>query len=207
MLSYENLRLNGIFSSVTISSITIDECYNDHAHLNIEGAISPVAKEKYLQQSLEDETLTLTYMEETYARTIFSGVILGTIIRHSGGSYKITIKAISHTYLLDIAKESRSYQDVSMSYAEVVNAELSGRYAVHIDCYDEWNMPVKEFLLKYQETCWEFMKRLASHHLLGLLPDMARNKPAFYIGMPEDREVRHIAETPDQILRQPHSIP
>ena len=205
MLYYENLQLDGMFSGLTIRNITIDACYNDHAYMTIEGTFSPVDREQYLHKSLEAEKLSLLCTgDET--RTIFCGVILGTKIQHVGGSYTIEIKAISHTYLLDIGKESKSYQDVSITYGEVIDSELSGRNAAHINCADERDMQIDAFILKYQETCWQFIQRIASHHHHGLLPDMTHNKPAFWIGMPEGRELRQLNEAPDEIVQKPQDV-
>ena len=204
MLHYENLRLDGTFSNITIRNVTIDACYNDHAYMTIEGIIPPADKEPYLSESLEDKKLTLICMGEDEAKTIFCGVILDTKLRHAGGSYAIEIKAVSHSYLLDIAKESKSYQDIAMTYHQVIGSDLAGRDALFIDCADERDMPIDTFLLKHQETCWAFIQRVASHHLYGLLPDMTQGKPAFWVGMPEGRKVRQVLDAPDQIVQQPH---
>ena len=206
MLYYENLRLDGMFSGLTIRNVTIDATYNDHARMSIEGTVSPGDSEQYLHKNLEDEKLTLVSTEEGGTKTIFCGAILDAKIRHAGGSYAVEIKAISHTYLLDIGKESRSYQDVAMTYDEVIDSELIGRNAVYINCDDERDMPISAFLLKYQETCWAFIQRVTSHHLHGLLPDMTHSKPAFWVGMPKDRKVHQMIELPDQIVQQPHNV-
>ena len=206
MLCYENLQLDGMFAGVTISGVIIDACYNSHARMTIEGIIPHAELDQYLQQSLENEPLTLICTEEDNARILFCGVILNIKIHHASGLYTISMEAISHTYFLDIGKESKSYQDASMAYADVIDAELMGRNAVHFNCDNEQNNPINAFVLKHQETCWAFVQRLASHHHLGLLPDMTQNKPVFLVGMPEGRRIKHFDELPDQIFQQPHSV-
>ena len=47
---------------------------------------------------------------------------------------------------------------------------------------------VGRFLLQFQETDWEFIKRVASIEHLGLIPDMTGKQPRFFIGLPKGRE-------------------
>ena len=204
MLYYENLRLTGIFSGLTINNVRIDGCYNDHAYIFVEGTILSEGREQYLFDDLENEVLTLVSVDESNHKNIFSGIILNTKVSHIGGVYTVQIRAASQTYLLDITKESKSYQDISISYGEVVEAELNERDALHINCDADREKPINALLLKYDESCWDFIKRIASHHHLGLVPDMAYFKPAFWVGMPTGRPVHRLEDMPDQMVQQSH---
>jgi len=47
---------------------------------------------------------------------------------------------------------------------------------------------VGRFLLQFQETDWEFIKRVASIENLGLIPNMTGKQTQFFIGLPKGRE-------------------
>ena len=204
MLYYENLRMTGIFADLTISNVIIDSGYNDHAYIVVEGIFPSESKEQYLFGDFQKEILTLISEDENNQKNIFSGVILNTKVRHVGEVYTIQIQAASQTYLLDVVKESKSYQDISVSYGDVIRAELNQRDALHINCDADKEKPIDAFLLKYEESCWDFIKRMASHHHAGLIPDMAYPKPAFWIGMPKGRPVHQLELLPDKRTQQPH---
>ena len=204
MIYYENLRITGIFTDLTISNVIIDSCYNDHAYLVIEGTFPHESREQYLFGDFVNEVLTLVSVDESNQKDIFCGIILSAKVRHIGGVYTVQINAVSQTYLLDIAKESKSYQDISISYGEVIKMELNRRDALHINCDVNKVEPINALLLKYDESCWEFIKRIASHHHIGLMPDMAYSKPAFWIGMPASRPIHWLEDLPNQMVQQSH---
>ncbi|AZK48567.1 hypothetical protein [Paenibacillus lentus] len=96
---------------------------------------------------------------------------------------------------MDIKLENRAFQDKSLLIDNVMK-EIGGAYA-----NADFNNTYKEqrklgaFTLQYQETDWEFLKRLASHYNAPLIPVSTRNHIAVYLGIPEHRDIGQIQAT------------
>ena len=200
MLCYENLRFEGAFSGVTIWELSIDVCYNDHAYMTVYGMFPSFDKDKYLTNNLEDEIVTLiSVTEENCEKVLFCGVILEINILHRGDVYTVSIEAVSMTYLLDICKESMSYQNSSLTFYDVIETELLEKKVTYASCCNDLNDIIKDFLIKYEETKWTFIKRLVSWRKLGLIPDITQNIPAFQIGLPVNQIVHKLNGIPEQV--------
>ncbi len=200
VLSHQNLRLTGIFKDIRIEDVEIRQAYNDHATIYLSGLIVHGDAEIFMLRELKDEKIKLIATQESadsagLAKTVFCGILLKTEISHAGGLYQIKLYGISHSYLLDIKKESRSYQNYRMTYDEIVQtqAEKYGAQVMNEDpSKDE---ALDKFMLQYRETSWAFLKRIVSHHHLGLLPGINKDLPAFHIGLPSGHKQNAIGDT------------
>ena len=101
------------------------------------------------------------------------------------GRYRIAdVQAVSGTILLDQKKCNRVFQkkaQTSMGIANTVTADTE-----HSACIlPGSDMQTGGTLIQYQETDWNFLKRMASQLGLPLVPDISYYYPRFYLGLPE----------------------
>ena len=99
--------------------------------------------------------------------------------------YRIAdIQAVSGTILLDQKKSNRVFQKKVQTYmgiAGIVTADTE-----HSACIlPGSDMRTGGTLIQYQETDWNFLKRMASQLGLPLVPDISYYYPRFYLGLPE----------------------
>lgn len=62
-------------------------------------------------------------------------------------------------------------------------------------------MTTNRFILQYDETDWEFIKRVASRPNKGLIPDVRHEGAKFYIGIPQGREEQQVPKTAYTVRR------
>ena len=101
------------------------------------------------------------------------------------GRYRIAdVQAVSGTILLDQKKSNRVFQKKVQTYmgiASTVTADTE-----HSACIlPGSDMQTGGTLIQYQETDWNFLKRMASQLGLPLVPDISYYYPRFYLGLPE----------------------
>lgn len=93
------------------------------------------------------------------------------------------IEALSYTYVLDIEYKTRSFQDVNMTYdclLDTVLREYSGSDCVNVAARGE---TLNGLTMQYQETDWEFLKRMASRFYTPLIANHTFKSPKFSLGM------------------------
>ena len=101
------------------------------------------------------------------------------------GRYRIAdVQAVSGTILLDQKKCNRVFQKKAQTYMGIANTVTAD--TEHSACI----LPGSDIqtggtLIQYQETDWNFLKRMASQLGLPLVPDISYYYPRFYLGLPE----------------------
>ncbi|MBC1889870.1 hypothetical protein HCA63_16050 [Listeria booriae] len=162
------------------------EGINEHSTLYFKAVIDEEKQEQYMAQTLDTTKLVVAKREEDGSQTmLFQGVVLDAQIRNVQGVYYLTVEGISHSYSLDIVKKNRSFQNAAMPYEELIQ-EVTAAYT-EVDFMDNASKgaPIGNFTMQYQETDWEFLKRMASRFQTGLVAvDFAPSK-RFYFGLPK----------------------
>ncbi len=109
------------------------------------------------------------------------------------GRYRIAdVQAVSGTILLDQKKCNRVFQKKAQTYMGIANTITAD--TEHSACIlPGSDMQTGGTLIQYQETDWNFLKRMASQLGLSLVPDTSYYYPRFYLGLPEG-EKRELGE-------------
>ena len=94
-------------------------------------------------------------------RILFSGIIMKCLVTGKGDVSSVQVTAYSRSILMDQEKRCRSFQDTAMTYREL--AELVLREYPGSDIQLAFpDVPISSIAVQYQETDWQFLKRLFS---------------------------------------------
>lgn len=179
MITYENLRMELPLQLKHIDSFKLEQKCNCHCIVVISGEVdSAEALNKVKQISTED--ICSVYINQ---EIIFCGVITNLVLKQQAKDCSIEITMYDYSYFLDIQKKSRSFQDIKVSYIEIMEKVADGAEGrIHAMGIENGysNAPVVQF----EETDWEFLIRMAS--ILGscILPDVRMARARLYIGQP-----------------------
>ncbi|MFD3260886.1 hypothetical protein ACE3MQ_20025 [Paenibacillus lentus] len=121
---------------------------------------------------------------------IFSGLIANVQTKHHNGIYSIELEAISGTSRLDAQKRRRSFQNKNMTYGELVKSVLKTYAGYDVIQLIGENKLIGEPIIQYDETDWEFLKRMASHLQSVVFSDIYEAKPRMYIGVPNRNSIQ-----------------
>jgi len=165
------------FEFDSITEIKIEKGLNEHSTLYASGIVC----DDKLFTPATDKTADIKVKCENDGQAYFSGVLRSVKVTCVNAVYRLEIFAISNTILLDTVKHKRSFQDNGEKYQAIIEkviADNSGVVKYHADA-----STVENIILQYNETDWEFAKRLASHTNDVLIPIVDDN-PAFHLGVP-----------------------
>lgn len=164
------------FEFARIHDIEIKKKLNEHSTLYVYGIVRDSEKTKPVTEAKKGDSIRCKNDDQTY----FDGVLQSVNINCIDEVYYLEIYAISNTILLDTVRYKRSFQDNGQTYKEIVETVIkdSGGSVT----YNASEMKkVENIILQYNETDWEFAKRLASHTQDVLIPITA-SKPEFHFG-------------------------
>ena len=95
---------------------------NDHAVCQVEGTVP----EKYAEDAVLQPLSGTPVMTGAGSRLLFAGQIREVQMTHEGSSYHVVLRGVSATQQLDLLRRNRSFQDISMTYWEVMQQVLAG---------------------------------------------------------------------------------
>jgi hypothetical protein len=180
-----DLRVSCPFNIRELTEFEFSITENTHATASFKAILDEEAGTPELDESIRGARAAVYCASET----IFAGVIKEAQIQVDNGVYELTAILVSASCELDLEKRSRSFQDVGMTYSQVIHSVLL-RYA-DADCaMVPADKPIGMPIIQYQETDWEFIKRLASHFNTSLIPETTQGTPLFWLGMPPSQATR-----------------
>lgn len=185
---------------VSITKFNIVQNIDEHTYLYFEGILNQKARDKYALENNALKTVEIV-RNNVEEEIIFKGIPLNIEVKVLKGVYHLIIKAVSFTYLLDIKKEYKSFQNENMTYKEMNKKAISTTEKAQIIDTATENKKIETFLMQYHETNWEYMKRMSSHFNTCIVSDMTTLYPALFFGIPKGNDIGKLPKVNVNISR------
>ena len=182
------------FDFISFKSITIDKEINCHSCATVVGIISGDVTEEYAELLMGELWVEIEAVGEYGEReTLMKGIVTEFSIDHEAHQNVLSLTIQSGTYLMDVSKGFRTFQNASISYDDVLNV-IDERYQSTAHSGEGLAFrPIDDFLFQYQETDWEFIKRLASRLNYHICPDDTYEGANYCLGMQAGSQI-HFSE-------------
>ncbi|OOV17478.1 type VI secretion system Vgr family protein [Flavobacterium sp. LM4] len=165
-----HISIGSFTQNVVYHNLELSQKMADHHHFSFvwqytgKAIINPADQAKALRTYLGDEVI-FTFKSLTGIRLMSKGIIteLSSIDLH-GSAEGLHVKGISHTIVLDDMKKSRTYQQRSMNDIVLdILAEGPGEFYER-DAIKSTYLQEFKYMAQYNETNFDFLKRLASRY-------------------------------------------
>ena len=119
-MNYTYLQL-GIqqYTIKALQQLEIKQQLNEHTSLHMTALLYDEQKDNDIYDTKSGTQIALQQKGEK-PKLLFQGVVTNIEIEKQKGVYFLEIQALSNTYLLDIKKVSRSFQNVAMTYIDMI---------------------------------------------------------------------------------------
>lgn len=179
-----NIRTSPV-EFLDILELRVDEEINQHGKMVISGHISDEDEEKYLGLLSGDVWEKVQLLGNNgEVETLFVGIVTDFTIVYINDQRRLTLEVTTGSYLLDVAKHLRSFQDPSMTYEEIFKKIIADYTEAEVRFSKPFADAAGELILQYYETDWEFLKRLASRKHQFLIPDSGVKGAGFLYALP-----------------------
>lgn len=159
-ITYGQLQVNCRFKFIKILHCNIHAKYGEHTRAKIVGTVES-SEAKALFPDVNEEKLEISSRNGNNKRILFVGIMKNVELEEEGQYAQLSVEAVSYTWKMDIERKSRSFQNLSMTYKDIVNKVIQ-KYRANLT----WNIPDKQLeypLIQYKETDYCFIKRILSH--------------------------------------------
>lgn len=175
------------FQFTELLECTVHKEVNQHFTAEIVGRIPPVDHDELVQRCPSGQAVRIDVVDETgLAQVFFKGVVRRISTKNVGGTRTLRVEAVSRTWLMDVKEHTRTFQHEPQTYQEVAEFIKKGYDAAFIYTrgMDE---AAGEIIVQYEETDWEFLKRIASQIHTVLVADQNNDNVVMCFGIPEKR--------------------
>jgi len=187
----DDLRLSIEIPMQNCESFEISWKPQEHAHLKLEGYVE--ADTMWNLNRFYDSRIKIWMEHDAGEQVLFHGRLENVVKTVEAGMERVCVTGVSASILLDRKKRSRSFQDVKKSFYEVIG-QASRTDGGQVICTADKAKTIDKPVIQYEETDWEFCKRLASHLHVPVMPDVENGNPCFWVGMRKGETVPSFSE-------------
>ncbi|NLW47556.1 MAG: hypothetical protein GXY86_09510, partial [Firmicutes bacterium] len=175
------------FDNNRLTAFQIVKTFNDHFKISFKGEVT-ANQDKYYEMAVYEVHVEVYFNPAN--TLIFNGVLTRITVHPNPEerTVQVEIEGASYTHYLDVNLFNRAFQDQAMTYQTLVDTITKTYYKALGEELANADKPIETFTLQYQETDWQFLKRMASRLHIGLVPEVTRENIKFYFGMPELKE-------------------
>ncbi|WP_315081012.1 hypothetical protein [uncultured Clostridium sp.] len=198
MEAIKKLKVECPYKILKIEDIKISCKPNEHGKVYLKCLIDDSVNFKYsIEASTNDKICVYEEIEENTdlnnnenttneekITIIFNGIIENVKTTNINGIYYLELEGSSTSSLLDLEKRTRSFQDINMSYDELINEILKNYEGYGFTQCMSQPMSIEKSLFQYKETDYEFLKRIGSYLGLELICDVVNLNNIIYFGKP-----------------------
>ncbi len=189
ILEQGSLELIGKECFGSLADVSLQQSFGKHGFLKAKVWLKYGTEWDENSKQWEDMPIALIPRGKTQ-EPIFSGIVTSSAFSLISGGPMVKLEAYSYTIIMDRFNRDRSFQQESNTYGGLVRSILSPYQAAYIWNCEGRDEPVGRFLMQYQESDWEFLRRLASLYGHPIIPEVRFPGAKMFIGLPAGRKAQ-----------------
>jgi len=182
--SIHRLKIKGEYPIQELYDLQIIHELNNHSTMHLIGILKEKEAKDFIFSINQNEAIEIVLDE----KVIFSGIPTEVSVECEHGVNYVCLEFKSCTYEMDITRYSRSFQDKKMTFDQLIGFISKGYKDGDFTNTGAPGKEIQKIRLQYNETDWEFLKRMASDEGTVLVPDITAAKPRFWFGIPKSKE-------------------
>lgn len=168
-----------------LQELEIEKRINNHAMVTLCGILDKDTDEKILENMSPNEVVTIKASSiDGEDIILFKGLIAKISLKVDCGLKSLKLWAYSHTCLLDKEKKIRIFQDTCNSFMELAKY-IGSQNQSRVICTEGKEQKTGRLIVQYQETDWEFLKRISSIIHTFVVADNINGRVSFSMGAPK----------------------
>ena len=187
-ITHDCLKIEGINEKIEILDFSMVVEPNKHARCKVVFKYLKDIKPDKIDKSFENKLFKVKSSAKGNNGVLFAGyaerffIHMESYLDEKNSYMRGELHLVSTSIKLDLEQHSRSFQDKSFSYKDVISKVK----CVLLECIDEaGSTKIEKPIIQYQETDWEFLKRMVSHFGRQIIPDETAEKPTIFFGFKE----------------------
>lgn len=182
---------NNLINFQTITGFESKNAVNEHGKAILKGFVTKDDKDSLFNNLQEGDQKAIVYFKyegSSNGKTLFCGRVLNVRAQEDNELCELTLELVTETYFRDLSPHVRVYQN--RGYASILKhlEQTKGEFADHGSSKENGGAEsTYGLIVQYQETDWEFLKRLASREQTVLVADGRSRQTTLAFGIQKNR--------------------
>lgn len=196
IMKYEFIEINIPYEVINIQEVNLIEKINEHHKLTIKTLIDNENIEKYIEKNAEDKKISVSI----HNKIVYNGKLAKVEVIYEKGLAYLRLEALSYSKDLDIMKKKKAFINVNETYENIIKNVLNKYKKYNYKDNLSNGDTINDMLVQYEETDWEFLKRLASAFNSVLLVDSCDESIRINFGMEKLSKQINIADNYEEVI-------
>ena len=198
-ITFQNIVIDGI-SYNKLVSLNITHDVGNHAYASVELEVEKEKGIEYIKRADEGTKVIIKTNAEGQHKILFVGCVLETGLNEMSDYAVLNVRLASYSYRLDIQKRKKTFQNTSLTYGNVMKNIVGSKASIVVEISDK---KIGNLIMQYEETDWDFIKRMASHLSAAVFTDIDSDKPQIHIGIPKRAAFTYVSSTSLETFAMP----
>jgi len=174
-------ELNGF----VVTECKISKEINTHGHTYVKGYLTGDFTDNTKRILASGEILTVSALDSAdNAKDVFMGIVDSYEVVRQSGYDELSVNLVAATKLIDIQKKTAAFTNMGETYDNIIDY-VCRMCGVNFENNSLVKRSIRKISMQYEETDWEYLKRLVSEKNSFLVPAYEKNYCYIYIGLPK----------------------
>lgn len=190
------------FEFIDILSYEGFQGINEHGTVKISGHIHAGDEEAYIQMLKQDVWADVFMTDESGNETVlFNGIVAEALIQVRNHVKILSLELKTGTWLMDQDLHIRTYQDSGLMYKEILQSCLQRYPGGAMISTAGKGEQTGRFICQYQETDWEFFRRMANRIHTVLVANHTVQGTKLFLGFPQRSGQTELLSNDYEVIR------
>lgn len=189
-ITYLNIKVEGV-PYTKILSLHIQNAINGYGSAYIEGEIDSEKGNAYVQRLTSDTIVKITTTADGQPPILFMGVVAGSSVSQETDYTLLKLQLFATAHKLNYKKKNQSFQNAADTYTKVITKALDGMADLQMNVSDK---AIGSLIMRYNETSWEFVQRMASTFGVPISANVNTEKPLLTVGMSKTGKTYNVSD-------------
>jgi hypothetical protein len=190
--SLDDIFIDSIFEAKDIYDVNFKVKPNTRPILMVECSVKENQNIESIVRNLHDKNLTIFIYIGEQKKDLFTGIVKDCKLVCNNKIDTLKMKVMGFSVMLDKEKHTRIFQDKEFTYKEVLNHTMSKKIGKVI--FNKEDTKIERLLFQYNETDWQFMKRVSGLGESILIPLFYENGVRLSYGLPRSAKEIELKE-------------
>lgn len=190
--SLDDIFIDSIFEAKDIYDVNFKVKPNTRPILMVECSVKENQNIESIVRNLHDKNLTIYIYIGEQKKDLFTGIVKDCKLVCNNKIDTLKMKVMGFSVMLDKEKHTRIFQDKEFTYKEVLNHTMSKKIGKVI--FNKEDTKIERLLFQYNETDWQFMKRVSGLGESILIPLFYENGVRLSYGLPRSAKEIELKE-------------
>ena len=188
-ITHQCLRVQGL-TFKHLQEMKIYHRPNQYAFVKLTGEADKGAMEDFMGKSADCPITIMAADAMGQEKVIFRGNILNIHLAETNEYSIATVLLADTSCRLAMQRERKSFQNLQRNYGEILQeACRQNGFGDNVDItMNVQDQAIGELILQWNESDWEFAKRIASHFAVPVITDCLSKHPHLNVGLPKDED-------------------